>query len=541
MSIFRKKVPIKDENDASLVTYSLGGDRDAFCVIVSRYQNLLCSLAYSSVGDIKYSEDIAQEAFVEAWKKLDTLRDPEKLKSWLCGILRFKVSHFRRKENKQATNKAEDFESEGIYVSSQLKMDEVAIEAQQQMLLWKALNGMDSRYREPLVLFYREQQSIARVALELDLSEDNVKQRLSRGRKLLKSAMSAFVEDALVKSKPGAGFTAGVLTAINMISPPTKAAALGASALKTGSMFNLASLLSMSAVFSGFISGFLGLRASLDQARTERERTQTLKIAGLFLFFALVYVAALFGLRQLAVNDLSNATLYSALSQVVVLGLIASYVITAFKMFNNMRKLRSQERIFQPQAFLRDADNKGAKQREYKSRLTLCGAPLVHFQLAMREVDDKPAFGWIAGGARAHGLLFAWGGVAIAPISVGIFAIGAISVGAIGIGLLGTGTAAIGIVAFGCSAIGLKAYGALSALGWESAFSNGFSIAIDAAIAPIAFASEVNSEQAAEIINLAFLNQSYPWVLGSISLLVIVPAIWNARKVRQRMGKFKNK
>ena len=118
MSIFRKKVPIKDENDASLVMYSLGGDRDAFCVIVSRYQNLLCSLAYSSVGDIKYSEDIAQEAFVEAWKKLDTLRDPEKLKSWLCGILRFKVSHFRRKENKQATNKAEDFESEGIYVSS---------------------------------------------------------------------------------------------------------------------------------------------------------------------------------------------------------------------------------------------------------------------------------------------------------------------------------------------------------------------------------------------------------------------------------------
>ena len=39
-------------DDATLVMYSLGGDRDAFCEIVSRYQNLLCSLAYSAVGDI---------------------------------------------------------------------------------------------------------------------------------------------------------------------------------------------------------------------------------------------------------------------------------------------------------------------------------------------------------------------------------------------------------------------------------------------------------------------------------------------------------
>ena len=537
MPIFKKRESINEAADAALVMYSLGGDRDAFCAIVSRYQNLLCSLAYSSVGDIKYSEDIAQEAFVEAWKKLDTLRDPEKLKSWLCGILRFKVSHFRRKEDKQAINDAQVIESEDIHVSSQSKMDELAIQEQEQVLLWKALDGMDSTYREPLVLFYREQQSIERVAIELDLSEDNVKQRLSRGRKLLKRAMSTFVEDALVKSKPGAGFTAGVLAAINLVAPPAKAAALGAGAFKTGSMFKLATLLTLLAVFSGFISGLFGLRASLDQARTERERKQTFKVVGLFFFYALVYVAAMFGLRQLAINDLSNAAVYATLSQVVVLGLIACYVILVIKMLKNMRQLRAQERIFQPQAFLREVDKKDAKQREYKSRTKLFGVPLVHFQFGMPEEGDKSAFGWIAGGAKANGLLFAWGGVAIAPISVGIFAIGAISVGAIGIGLLGTGTVAIGIIAFGSSAIAYKAYASMSALGWESAFSNGFSIAIDAAIAPMAFASEVNSEQAGEIINLVNFEQSYQWVLGGIALLVIVPAVWHARKVRQPMGK----
>ena len=81
MNIFKNRTQIINSSDAALVMASLGGDRDAFCEVVTRYQNLLCSLAYSSVGDLKYSEDIAQETFVEAWKKLDTLREPEKLKS----------------------------------------------------------------------------------------------------------------------------------------------------------------------------------------------------------------------------------------------------------------------------------------------------------------------------------------------------------------------------------------------------------------------------------------------------------------------------
>jgi DNA-directed RNA polymerase specialized sigma24 family protein len=72
-------------SDAELVIASLGGDREAFGKIVTRYQRLICSLAYSSLGSLSESEDVAQEAFIEAWKKLGNLREPEKLKSWLCG------------------------------------------------------------------------------------------------------------------------------------------------------------------------------------------------------------------------------------------------------------------------------------------------------------------------------------------------------------------------------------------------------------------------------------------------------------------------
>ena len=83
--------PLEESSDAALVAACLTGSREAYGRIVERYQRLLCSLAYSSIGNLSESEDLAQEAFIEGWRKLGNLREPEKLRSWLCGILRFKV------------------------------------------------------------------------------------------------------------------------------------------------------------------------------------------------------------------------------------------------------------------------------------------------------------------------------------------------------------------------------------------------------------------------------------------------------------------
>lgn len=536
MTIFRKRTPTINESDSSLVMYSLGGNRSAFCQIVTRYQNLLCSLAYSSLGDIKHSEDMAQEVFVEAWKKLDTLHDSEKLKAWLCGILRFKISHYRRKENTQPIKGAEELDEHKLPESENPALEQAAIQQQQNALLWKVLDEIDSTYREPLILFYREQQSIERVAVELDLTQDTVKQRLSRGRKLVKHAMSSFVEDGLKNSKPGVAFTTIVMTAIGSIAPPAKAAVLGAGVAKTGSVFKLVTVLTFLATFSGLISSFFGLRASLDQSRTKRERRFVIRSVALFMSFAGIYVTGMLVLKQLSLSNSENAGIYAVVSQFLVLTFIVSYLVLVSRMFSVMRSLRAQERLFEPQAFFKQVDQQNSPRREYKSQFTLFGIPLIHIQYGMLEASDKPAFGWIAGGSYAHGLLFAWGGVAIAPISVGIISFGIISIGAVGFGVIGTGTVAFGIVAFGASAVGYKAYASLSSLGWESAFSSGFSIAKEAAIGPFAYAAEINNERAAEIINLTLFAENYQWVLAAIALFVIVPSIWYSNKVRQRMG-----
>lgn len=541
MSLFKRRKASFDWNDADLVMASLGGDRDAFCTIVTRYQNLLCALAYSAVGDLKHSEDIAQETFIEAWKKLDTLRDPEKLKSWLCGIVRFKASHFRRKEVTQPATDAhalDDYEHE---LPAQGKIEDALISAQEQALLWQALEKMPDTYREPLILFYREQCSIEHVANQLELSEDTVKQRLSRGRKLLQQAMVNFVEDTLAKSKQGTAFTLSVLIAINDIAPAIKIATFSAGAAKAGSIFKWTAMLATLAAFAGIVSSYFGLRAALDQSRTKRERRSVILFTLLYFVFTLIYILGMVGLEHLAESNaqhnIANIKIYAIASQLLVAVLIASYIILTVKMHSALRRIRMQERLFYPDAFQAPADQIGSKQREYKSHICIASVPLFHFRFGMPEQGDKPLVAWVAGGSHAYGLLFAWGGIAIAPISVGIISVGLLSIGALGVGLLAMGTIAIGIIGFGTSAIGYKAYGSFSALGWESAVSGSFSIAKDAALGAIAFAKQINNDQAVDIASLALFQQSSVWMLSAITFFVVVPAILYAHMVRKRMAK----
>ena len=93
---------------------------------------------------------------------------------------------------------------------------------------------------------------------------------------------------------------------------------------------------------------------------------------------------------------------------------------------------------------------------EYRSKFELLGLPLVHVRFNRSAVHRTPVKAWIAAGDFAFGLLFAFGGLAIAPLSVG----------GIAIGLMPWGGAAIGLFAMGGFAFGGWVFGGF-ALGWQ--------------------------------------------------------------------------
>ena len=266
----------KDFSDSELVTLSLAGDRDAFGRIVTRYQTLLCSLAYSATGSLSQSEDLAQETFVTAWRQLANLREPEKLRSWLCRISRNLTYDALLKQGREPVHKAESLDEIEEAPASIPMPSECTISREEEAILWRLIERIPEGYREALVLFYREHQSIENVARALDLSEDAVKQRLSRGRKLLHSEVLAFLEGALKRTSPSKAFTMGVLAVLPAFAISARAAEVGVATAK-GSLTGkaLAASAWSSAILApalGFWGNYFGYRAGMDRAQSDFER-----------------------------------------------------------------------------------------------------------------------------------------------------------------------------------------------------------------------------------------------------------------------------
>jgi RNA polymerase sigma factor (sigma-70 family) len=273
--------------EIELLRASLAGSKDAFGRIVERYQPLICAITYTATGDFGRSRELAQETFIRAYKSLAQLRDLEKFRAYLCRIARNLVSKSIRQQRFDVIRDAHPLEDAASLRSPEPDPSEIAISKEHQALVWQAIEGIPEQYREPIVLYYRRRRSIAQVADDLELSHDAVKQRLLRGRKLLKTEIASLVEDVLTKTAPGKAFTVAVVAALPALAPQTAApagmaalAAKGPPAAKTLLAAGLCG--AVLGPVLGLLGGIVGTWASVANTRSPRERTFMLKASAVF-------------------------------------------------------------------------------------------------------------------------------------------------------------------------------------------------------------------------------------------------------------------
>src|SRR5206468_12231690 len=131
--------------------------------------------------------------------------------------------------------------------------------------------------------------------------------------------------------------------------------------------------------------------------------------------------------------------------------------------------LRSRRKLLAETTFEKAASASVKPAWEYRSKLQLLGWPLLHIRIGGGlAVQHKPVKAWIAAGDCAIGLLFAFGGMAVAPLSVGGCAIGLIPFGGMAVGPLALGGISLGLWSFGGLAIGWQSYGGC-AIAWNAA------------------------------------------------------------------------
>ncbi len=221
-------------SDAELVRAARRGDKRAFVEIVARHQAMVCGITLGVLGDFATSEDAGQEAFLTAWRKLHELREPERLRAWLAQIARnAALGQLRRRRSH------EPLENAMILSDESPAPDEAAANEDEAALVRVFLTKLPETYRMPLVLFYREGQSVQAVAEALGVSEDAVKQRLARGREMLRDRMSGLVETVLTRTAPTAVFTMTIAAAIGALAAPAAVAgsAFAATSAAAGATF----------------------------------------------------------------------------------------------------------------------------------------------------------------------------------------------------------------------------------------------------------------------------------------------------------------
>ena len=183
-------------SDNKLVQRTLGGDHDAFAILVEKYQSQIHALAWRKIGDYHIAEDITQEVFLTAYQKLATLTHPDRFAKWLYVIANNLCVTWLRKEATQPqqqsltlTNPEELAElCYSEYIAQQRK--ETGKESDR-ALIQKLLDKLRETDRTVIRLYYLAEMTCEEISKFLGVSQNTIKSRLSRARKRLKKQAEA--------------------------------------------------------------------------------------------------------------------------------------------------------------------------------------------------------------------------------------------------------------------------------------------------------------------------------------------------------------
>ena len=162
------------------------GDADAFALLVQTYETSVYRLALRMCGNAHDAEEVAQEAFMAAWKGLPSFRGESKFSSWLYQLTTNEAINFLRKEKRhRAVTPLEDEMEPATGDTAQQ-----AAEAKElQQALQQALDALTPEHRQIFLLRQMRQLSYEEIGRLLGLESGTVKSRLNRAKKQLRQIL----------------------------------------------------------------------------------------------------------------------------------------------------------------------------------------------------------------------------------------------------------------------------------------------------------------------------------------------------------------
>jgi RNA polymerase sigma-70 factor (ECF subfamily) len=169
------------DDESRLVELSLSGDPEAYAALVRQHQKMIRAVTFRMTGSPDDAEELAQDAFVRAYRQLGSFNGAAKFSTWLCRIAINLSLDWRRRESRRAglhskwaAGAACEKEPGGGFP------DELSRRVQE------ALNRLPAKQRAAIVLTLYENQSHAEAAKTLGCTEATVSWRVFAARQKLK-------------------------------------------------------------------------------------------------------------------------------------------------------------------------------------------------------------------------------------------------------------------------------------------------------------------------------------------------------------------
>ena len=188
------------ENDVQLIQDTLSGDDAAFSTLVQKYQKSIHALVWRKIGDFHYAEEITQDTFLQAYKKLSTLRNPNQFAGWLYVIANRHCINWLRRQT-SAMRSLEEIPVKEIdkltyerYIAEERETD---ASEHRYDIVKKLLEKLPESERTVVTLHYLGEMTIREISKFLGVSNNTIRSRLRRGRERLRQDQEFLIQEVL--------------------------------------------------------------------------------------------------------------------------------------------------------------------------------------------------------------------------------------------------------------------------------------------------------------------------------------------------------
>ncbi len=170
------------KKDYELVKQAISGDQCAFAELLNRYKNLVYSVVLRMVNNTEEANDLAQEIFIKLYRNLDKYQPEYKFSTWLIRISTNHVIDYHRKRKQETVS----MEEMSYQLTSDSSPEKEYLQKEKRKSLEYAIQALPDLYKVPIVLYHQQGLRYQEIAEIIGEPLSKVKNRIFRGRKMLK-------------------------------------------------------------------------------------------------------------------------------------------------------------------------------------------------------------------------------------------------------------------------------------------------------------------------------------------------------------------